>query len=234
MKHTIRMIAIGSCLGFVQPVFAQGIPVIDAASLAQAVKQVESWQAQLQAMSKQYNQALKHFESLTGNRGFGDLLNDAGLQDYVPKDLGKTYQMLRESGQLTMSVGAKTMQQANAIYDCAKAPDVTKCQAAYGKVLQDTDNFNNAYDKAQKQTKQVQDLIGEISQTNDPKSIAELQARLQGEQAQLQNTSNQIRLMTLLAQQQDKITSQQQREAFLKNLDTPNKGLSQMKPVTYQ
>ncbi len=234
MKHTIRMIAIGSCLAFVQPVFAQGIPVIDAASLAQAVKQVESWQAQLQAMSKQYNQALKHFETLTGNRGFGDLLNDAGLQDYVPKDLGKTYQMLRESGQLTMSVGAKTMQQANAIYDCAKAPDVAKCQTAYGKVFQETDNFQKAYDKAQDQTKQVQDLIKQISRTEDPKSIAELQARLQGEQAQLQNTSNQIRLMSLLAQQQDKITSQQQREAFLKNLDTPNKGLSQMKPVTYQ
>lgn len=234
MKKTFRMIAIGSCIAMAQPVFAQGIPVIDAASLAQAIKQVESWQQQLQSMAKQYNQSLKHYESLTGNRGFGDLLNDAGLQDYVPKDLGKTYQALRESGQLTMSVGAKTMQQANSIYDCAKAPDIQKCQAAYGKVFQETDNFQKAYDKAQDQTKQVQGLINQISRTEDPKAIAELQARLQGEQAQLQNTSNQIRLMSLLAQQQDKIASQRAQEAYLKNLETPNKGLSQMRPVTFQ
>lgn len=234
MKKTFQLIAVATSISMANAAFAQGIPVIDAASLAQAVKQVESWQQQLQSMAKQYNQALKHYESLTGNRGFGDLLNDAGLQEYVPKDLGKTYQALRESGQLTMSAGAQTMQKANAIYDCAKAPDITKCQAAYGKVFQDADNFNKAYDKAQDQTKQVQKLIGQISQTDDPKSIAELQARLQGEQAQLQNTSNQLRLMTQLAQQQDKIASQRAQEAHLKNLETPNKGVSQMRPVTFQ
>ena len=62
------------------PVQAQGIPVIDAANLEQALQNIAAWQRQLQAMQQLYDQQVAQFKALTGARGFGDVLNNPLLQ----------------------------------------------------------------------------------------------------------------------------------------------------------
>ena len=57
-----------------------GIPVIDAANLAQAIQQVTAWAQQYQQMVQQIQQMQQQIQNTTGGRGFSALLNDPSFQ----------------------------------------------------------------------------------------------------------------------------------------------------------
>src|SRR6202166_3981190 len=86
-SHLRRSLLIGvlglASVGAVTPASA-GMPVIDAANLAQAIQQVLSWGQQLEGMTQQYSELVQSYQqlqstynSLTGPRGMQNLL-------YVP------------------------------------------------------------------------------------------------------------------------------------------------------
>ena len=59
----------------------------------------------------------------------------------------------------------------------------------------------------------LQLFSNEINSTTDPKSIAELQARIAGEQTKVQNGMMQMQLSAQLAEVKNKLVIQQQKEA---------------------
>src|ERR1700690_1742212 len=83
--------ALGLSCGISAPARA-GMPVIDAANLAQAIQQVLSWGQQLQAMAQQYTKLVQSYEqlqstynSLTGPRGMQNLLSvSLANRNYLP------------------------------------------------------------------------------------------------------------------------------------------------------
>ena len=80
----------------ITPANAGGIPVIDVANLANTLENIVQWGKQLQAMKEQYAQQLAQYQSMTGKRGFGTVLNDPNLRQYLPADAQKVYsQMMR-------------------------------------------------------------------------------------------------------------------------------------------
>ncbi len=180
-----------------------GIPVIDASSLAQQIEQVVSWGKQLQAMKQQYDQQLTQYQSMTGQRGFGNALNDPKLRQYLPAEWKNLYDKTTANQPLSQAMGLNL-----------------------NKHIQ-------AYDIATQEQTQIQGLIDQIQNTNDPKSIAELQARIAGEQAKIQNAVVQLQLSNQLAEIQNKLQKQIKHEAFIKNMhDEVGKPMTYPAPIT--
>lgn len=193
------------------------IPVTDAANIAQQVKQVLSWKQQLEAMADQYNQQIEQFNSMTGNRGYGELLNDPQMREYLPEEWQEVYNDIYSEGLEGMSEGAKAIrEQYGSTYDCSNYNENTTerriCEAQLSKNYQDADIFTTALNAANQRTEIISSLQSEISRTNDPKSIAELQARIQTEQANLQNEMNKMQIALKLADIQNEIIQQKGQE----------------------
>ena len=60
---------------------AQGIPVIDATNVAQAIAQLEQMAQDYQMQIQQLDQALANYNAITGGRNLGDLKNSSAEQD---------------------------------------------------------------------------------------------------------------------------------------------------------
>jgi type IV secretion system protein VirB5 len=195
------------------PARAQGIPVIDAASIAQQVQQVASWGQQLKAMASQYQQLETQYQALTGNRGYGNSFNNPQLQQYLPAEWQQVYGQIRQGGLGALSGGAQAIrQQMGDTRSCSLIADTqarASCQQAIATPYQNMDVFQNALSVANQKPQQIQSLISAIQTTNDPKAIAELQARIAGEQAAMQNEMLKVQLSVQLAEAQNKLTKEQ-------------------------
>jgi len=206
-------------------IYAQ-IPVTDVANIAQQVKQVLSWKQQLEAMADQYNQQIDQFNSMTGNRGYGNLFNNPELQQYLSPEWQQIYSSIYSQGVDGLSEGAKTLMYE---YDlgsvCEQYREGTQekinCEYQAGKNAQDADIFQYALGSASHKSEIILNLQNEINNTTDPKSIAELQARIQSEVANLQNEMNKMQLAIKLAEVQNKLVEQKQIEDYLRSVDKP-------------
>lgn len=208
---------------------AQGVPVIDAANLAQAVQQVAAWQQQLQGMYQQYQQQVAQFKALTGARGFGDILANPLLQKYLPVDMQGMYKGVM-SGNLSQVASATRQQQL--IYDCLSQKDERSqslCRAQLEAPYAVKDLFQNMYEGTKLQVERLKDLQAQINMTQDPKAIAELQARIQTEQAQIQTSMMQVQVATKLAEIETKLVAQQSHEQTMKNAS--GRGTLQQKTI---
>ena len=171
-----------SCVGAIlcsmgQLATAQGIPVIDAANLLQAVNQVLAWEQQYKQMLQQIDQlqqqtdlATKHLNASTGTRMLGNISN------------GITGSVLDSGFQRTVS-------------QLTTHADLNAYGSAQLAALQQatTTRYN-----------QIQSLMAAINQTVDPKSIAELQGRIQTEQAMIANEQKEAELLRMSLDQQHK------------------------------
>jgi len=70
----------------------------------------------------------------------------------------------------------------------------------------------DAYDAAKGRLRQIDQLMGKINDTADPKAIAELQGRISAEQAMIQNEQTKLQMYQMVAQAEDRLQRQQQRE----------------------
>ena len=71
------------------PAARAGIPVIDVAAIAQLIQQVTYWTQQIQHMVTQVNQMRTTYESISGQRGLGQLLAiTTAARNYLPEEIG--------------------------------------------------------------------------------------------------------------------------------------------------
>lgn len=231
--NLINLLLINASLSLVvvaTDVRAQGIPVIDAANLAQALQQVAAWQQQLQAMSQQYQQQVAQFKALTGARGYGEILNNPLLQKYLPLNWQQVYSGVRTGN---MSEVASAARQQQMIYDCLSQTGQSQqlCRAQLAAPYQVRDIFQKAYDTAVAQFDRIQQLQSQINTTEDPKGVAELQARIGTEQTVLQNAMLQAQLGQQLAEGENKLILQQRAEIAQKAYSSG--GALDTQPVSY-
>jgi type IV secretion system protein VirB5 len=111
------------------------------------------------------------------------------------------------------------------IYNCADrtGDSKTACEAILNLPAQNQANEQNALDLTQQRVSQIQSLQDSISTTQDPKAIAELQARIAAENVQVNNDANRIALMQAMAASQQQAADQAMHERVLKMIakDTP-------------
>lgn len=162
-----------------------------AANIAKYAEQIDQLKAQLAQAQQQYN-------SLTGSRGMGSLYNNPSLSSAIPSQWSGLYSGAT-SGNL-QGLGSQVSKLVG-VQQAGKPTDLQNLTANQGNnSAVDYSVASAAYSASLQRQAQVQNLIGQINTTTDPKSIAELQARLAGEQAAI--ATEQSKLQTVAMQQQ--------------------------------
>lgn len=202
------------------------IPVTDGAAIKTSVQQqvetMAKWKLQYDQMVSQIDQMKQEYQSITGVRGLGDVLNNPALRDYLPDDWQGVYDSVKSGGYAGLSGRADQVYNDNKIYDtCVNHADEQSrisCEAQAVKGAQDKAFALDAYDKAKERLGQIDALMQEINRTQDPKSIAELQGRIAAEQALIQNEQTKLQMYSMVASAEDRLLQQRQREINAKVL----------------
>lgn len=205
---------------------ASSMPVFDAASFAQAVKQVQAWKLQYEQMTSQIKQLQSQHDALTGSRGLGNILDNPQLRATVPADAAQTFDALRSLGTNGMTAQAVSIRQASKIYDCENRTgvDFSTCKAFLNNSAQADAFQQNAMVRLNQRMGQIDGLRGQINSTNDPKSIAELTARLVAESAQVANDANRLIVLKAMAESADRANQQALKERELLRLSRTGDG----------
>src|SRR5450631_951688 len=201
-----------------------GMPVIDAANLAQAIQQVLSWGQQLQGMTQQYQQLQSTYSSLTGPRGMQALLPvSLANRNYLPANYAQmmgvingtstTYPVLSSQVQTSIQTNAilstqgvsSLSPQAQQFVRQSRQSAATLSMLSQASQANASNNFSN-----------VQSLIRALGSTADTKASADLSGRIQSEQVMTQ--TNQIKTDALYqsVQAQQLQNAQLAREAAVK------------------
>lgn len=84
-----RILAVTAlAFGIHAPAYAQGIPVIDAAAIVQAIEQVRAWEGQYQQMIQSLQQQQQMIQNTSGSRQLGQVSN-AITSAVLPPDIGR-------------------------------------------------------------------------------------------------------------------------------------------------
>lgn len=171
-------------------------------------------------MMQKIDQAKKENESLAGSRMLGNILNDPQYRNYLPADWQGVYDSVRDGGYKGLSGRTQSVYESNKIFDSCTSLSVaeqrTACETRAVKASQDKVFALDAYDKAKDRINQLDQLMGKINQTNDPKAIAELQGRISAGQANIQNEQTKLQIYAMVAAAEEKVQAQRQREIEVK------------------
>lgn len=186
--------------------FATGIPVFDASTFAQAVLTVQKMQTQIQNQLQQYQQMQQQYQALTGSRNLGDILNNPALRQYLPANWQSTYDQIK-NGNLSPA--------AQAILNAEKlAGGLSGAQRYLNSLATNKAMSLQAFQQTQNELNNLQSLMRQINQTQDPKAAADLQNRIAAEQAIIQNQQAQLGLASQLQQAELELAKQQNLQDF--------------------
>lgn len=229
MKMQLKALAVSTALALsigLSPgtASASGLPVIDVAAIAEAIKQYDQMVQQLENMRAQLGEAKKLYSSMTGDRGMQNLLSGE-QRNVIPSNWQET---LAQMGGGDISQLAQQIKQNAAKVDASTLSRILSSDAA-----QASNGFANSaasaqasagevYDNASERFARLRQLMDAIGSASDPKAIADLQARVGVESVMLQN--EQIKMTALLqaSQAQQAIQRQQVRELTLDKPGTNN------------
>jgi type IV secretion system protein VirB5 len=180
------------------------------------------WKTQYDQMVSQIEQQKQQYQSVTGTRNLGNIMNNPKLRDYLPNDWQGVYDSVKTGGYSGLSGRGASVYNANKIYDSCQSIIASEqrisCEARAVKSSQDKGFALDAYDAAKGRITQIDQLMGQINLTQDPKAIAELQGRIAAEQANIQNEQTKLQMYQMVAAAEDRLQQQRQREINAKVL----------------
>lgn len=207
---------------------AQGIPVFDAQNVAQAIATVAQLEQQVQ-------QEIQIYQSTVGTRGFGALLSNPVIANSLPSNWQSVYTAVQHGGYAGLTGSAQALRSASQFYNCEDQAGVDQqvCQRALNKPFQDKALGQQAYQTEVQELNQIQSLMQQIDVTQDPKGVAELQARIQAEATAVSNEMTKLQLFKMLADAEDKLIAEQQSELVLKRAGNTARLQDQMVPASF-
>ena len=210
LKPVVGMLIALGCAG----ARAQGIPVIDAANLAQTVQQVINDITKINNQVQQITQLQAHLSSINGMRKLGNVFNSPLLHNYVPPQTFKLVNAVQTSGYAGLGDTAKALRDAGMVYNCADLAGTarTDCQAALAQPYQHKGLLQDAMSSAANRLTQIQSLMDQINVTTDQKSVQEIQARIGAENALLAHEASQIQMLQGMADSEERIARSRDRE----------------------
>lgn len=220
MSRFISVFSVVSWMMLSSQVLSGGIPVIDAASIAdrqtQHVETILKWKTQYDQMVSQINQLKEQYDSMTGSRGLGQIMNNEDFKNYLPSDWQDIYDAVRDGGYEGLTGTAKEIYEENQVFDACAMLTIDEqrlaCEARAVKPAQDKGFALDAYEKAKSRLDQIDQLMTQIDSTTDPKEIAELQARIASEQAMISNEQTKLKLYQMVAEAEARVQAQRQKE----------------------
>ena len=222
-EKKVMAIASSCALLGLPSVHAQVI-VNDPLALVQQLQQVLHELTQIENQITMIEHQRAEFQSITGSRGLGSLFRNTAFDNYVPLNAGNLIQNIAASGYSGLSPAAKAIRDAGMLYNCEDIADAnqrTFCQSQLAQPYQAKALWQQALQSANGRIGQVQGLITAINSTSDPKAIAELQARIAGEQALIEHERSRAQMLRDLVEAEREVMAAQVRERNLELLNRP-------------
>ncbi|MGQ5273752.1 P-type DNA transfer protein VirB5 [Xanthomonas arboricola pv. corylina] len=192
---------------------ATGIPVVDAAGLAQAISQYQQLVAQLENMQSQLKQAKDQYDALTGGRGMENLLRNEN-RNVIPTNWQETLAQMQggEISGLAQSIKANARKIDTATLDQLTPELRSMTEQLANTAATQQASAGQTYDNASKRFSRLQGLMDAIPQAKDLKAVADLQARIQVEQVMLQNETIKMQALAEASNAQRQIEARQAAE----------------------
>ncbi|UXS99927.1 P-type DNA transfer protein VirB5 [Agrobacterium tumefaciens] len=201
----------------------QGIPVNDQAAIAKQIESIAQLKSQLDALNEQIGQARQLYGSLnklTDMADVAEVLNDPAIRKALPFDFAAIEGLLKGNGTGVFGDSASRFLEGNSTYR-------TDADDFYAQELSRLQNKNagqmslgeQIYDAATKRIDGIDQLRGKISTAGDAKEIADLQARLQAEQAFLQTDVLRMEGLRMVQQAQNQVDEQRKAEDWRQRMD---------------
>jgi type IV secretion system protein VirB5 len=174
---------------------------------------------------------------MTGTRGMQNLLSGTN-RNYLPSNWSQLTATASQGGGTygSLSSGIQTQMTANAVLTPAQLALLSPAERAQVQSARQTaatlqTAANQAMTTTSARFASIQQLINTIGSAQDPKAIADLQARISGEQVMLQNEQTKLQLLFQAAQAQEWARQQQAREQAVASIGSlrqlPPMGLNQ-------
>jgi type IV secretion system protein VirB5 len=210
------MLSAGSTAG-------QGIPVIDQTAIAKQIESIAQLKSQLDALNQQIENAQQLYGSLNKLTDMADVasvLNDPAVRKVLPADFNAIEGLFTGNSTGVFSDSASKFLESNSIYR-------TSADDFYAQELSRIQNKNagqmtlgqQIYDAATKRINGIDELRVKISTAGDAKDIADLQARLQAEQAFLQTDVLRMEGLRMVQQAQAQVDEQRMAEDWRQRMD---------------
>ena len=192
--------------------YASGLPVIDAASIQQAI-------LTLNQLKEEYQQLQREYESITGSRGYADILaNGLGI-DISFKNLeelanfdfaGQLEDVMRDGVTKLSSDGRAVFNRYDlgALCDGYKATHQQHCLIEQATKAERFAMYETNITNIKQAQENIKDIRAAINTTDDPKAIAELQARIGVEQAFLESAVTSLEVVQRQQQLQEAILNE--------------------------
>lgn len=201
----------------------QGIPVIDHTAIAKHIETIAELKSQLDALNKQIEQAQQLYGSinkLTDMADIASVLNDPAIRKALPADFSAIEGLFKGNGTGVFADSASKFLEGNTTYQ-------TNADDFYAQELLRIQNKNagqmslgqQIYDAATKRIDGIDQLREKISTASDAKDIADLQARLQAEQAFLQTDVLRMEGLRMVQQAQVQVDEQREAEDWRQRMD---------------
>jgi type IV secretion system protein VirB5 len=193
---------------------AQGIPVIDVSAIAQAIQQLQQMQAQL----GQLQQTHASFNKLTSMGDIAAILNKPDVRRALPPDFGTAQSAL-------LGQGADAFKSSDGIYVNPASDDyATRVNRQRDGIAGQKSVGQQMYDAASKRIDGIETLRRQISQTEDPKTISDLQTRIQTEIAAANTDTLRMQALAMVVRaeehQEDLRRAQDFEQSLQKQIDT--------------
>lgn len=211
---------------------AQGIPVIDTTSIAQQIEQVRQGVQQLESLKSQLTQAQQLYSSLNQISDIGDiatLLNNPTLRQYLPPKFSQLQGVFTANSAddyLNLASRASSLYDQNSVkpgddYYNQELARIGTRSAGQSSLAQ------QIYDAANDRLSGLVQLQAKVSDgSNDARAVADLQARIQAEQALIANDQMRLQGLAMLQQAEMKMddvrAEQARRDDSQKMLDLAN------------
>ncbi len=224
MKRTCKYLFVSLFAMSTTSTYATGIPVVDALHSAISaggwLEQVASWAKQVADMKLQYDQMIKEYKAMTDIRGLANLYFDQLSYQYLPENINDIMDVNGANGMIdsiqSISQSMKILDISNSGFDQFSATSVrfknTQNQNAIFRLLNE-----KGYEQMQKRINRIAQLTQAIDSQTDIKGIADLQARIQGEQTLMQNEQAKLQILAQLQSSQNAIAAQQTREILIRD-----------------
>jgi type IV secretion system protein VirB5 len=210
MKKNVIALALSTVLlGAAVPVFATGVPTLDAATgfilesnaMAQAKQALEALTTAkdgIREAAQQYN----HYKSIvTGNDMLGGFLDDPALNKVLPLgDWSDVYSTVQDIASLRARYGLTS--------------DNASVQQQFDRMLAATDALERTYNASTQRVKNAEQLRARLDQVQTPQQKEDLQLRYQQELLEQQNQQMRLANMQMLQQQKEKIENEKRSQSF--------------------
>lgn len=196
-----------------------GIPVLDAANLANSIQQVLAWAQQAGDMVNQLNQLQQQFQQLQtmtakldGVRNLGSILNDPNIRAALPPEMRNSAQLLLNPAALATSQGNLSQILTSFGVDTSSNPTAGQSAAdTLGRVQQ-------ILASSQSRSTQLEQLARRVDTTADAKDSLDMVNRNVLEAASINNQMTQTMAALEAARQAAELKRLAENQAYFANV----------------